>query len=314
VGNWIRLHDDMPNDPKWRSISRRSLRPVCEVIAVYVHMLINASAGFGKAEDRGSLRGWNDEDVGAALDMESESVTAIRTAMQGRVLAGDRLTGWKKRQPPREDASAERTKAWREKQKATPAVTHCDAGQRSGDGRERGVTARVDKRREDRDSSSSSVEASPRDALELLARLKQAAQGKIAFTDVTPIQALIADSDCDLDLDVLPAVAMKCAKMSRPLENPSAGFVVREIVGRANARRAAGQQGTMQCDIFDFASRSSPKWAQLAARYQSEKGKACPVTIEKRGQPCGWYFPQAWLEDAYDRAPPPAPPHNAGDL
>jgi len=37
--------------------------------------------------------------------------------MQGRVLDGDYLKGWEKRQPKKEDGSAERSKAWREEQK-----------------------------------------------------------------------------------------------------------------------------------------------------------------------------------------------------
>lgn len=121
----------MPNDPKWRVISRHSKRPVSEVVSVFVYMLTAAS----EWEHRGSLGNWNDEDVGAALDIETEHVEAIRLAMQGRVLDGDELLGWSKRQPAREDSSAERTKAWRERKKQDVThgdaqkrdVTHCDA-------------------------------------------------------------------------------------------------------------------------------------------------------------------------------------------
>lgn len=113
MSNWVRLWEDMPNDPKWRVIAKRSGRPIAEVLAVFVHMMTNA----GTSADRGTLAGWNDEDVAAALDMEPEHVEAIRDAMQGKTLEGEKLSGWEKRQPKREDGAAERAKEWRERQK-----------------------------------------------------------------------------------------------------------------------------------------------------------------------------------------------------
>lgn len=118
--NWVRLWEDMPTDPKWRVIARRAGRPISEVLSVFVFMMTNA----GSAANSGSLSGWDDEDVAAALDMEPQAVEDIRNAMQGKTLDGDRLSGWEKRQPKREDSSAERTKAWRERKKD---VTQCDA-------------------------------------------------------------------------------------------------------------------------------------------------------------------------------------------
>lgn len=113
--SWVRLWTDMPTDPKWRVIARRAGRPLSEVIAVFVFMMTNAGAN---ATERGELFNWNDEDVAAALDTDAEHVTAIREAMQGKTLDGDKLSGWETRQPRREDNSAERARAWREKQKA----------------------------------------------------------------------------------------------------------------------------------------------------------------------------------------------------
>lgn len=113
--SWVRLWTDMPTDPKWRVIARRAGRPLSEVIAVFVFMMTNAGAN---ATERGELFNWSDEDVAAALDTEAEHVAVIREAMQGKTLDGDKLSGWETRQPRREDNSAERAKAWREKQKA----------------------------------------------------------------------------------------------------------------------------------------------------------------------------------------------------
>ena len=112
--NWVRLWEDMPTDPKWRVVARRSGRPLSEVLSVFVFMMTNAGAN---ATERGRLQNWSDEDVGAAIDMDGEHVTAIREAMQGKTIDGDRLTGWERRQPKREDNSSERARAWREEQK-----------------------------------------------------------------------------------------------------------------------------------------------------------------------------------------------------
>jgi hypothetical protein len=115
--NWVRLWHDMPNDPKWRVVSKRSGRPLVEVIAVFVHMLTNAGAN---ATERGVLDNWWHDDIAAALDMEPEHVEAIYEAMQGKTLDGAALTGWEKRQPKREDGAAERAKAWRERNRTQP--------------------------------------------------------------------------------------------------------------------------------------------------------------------------------------------------
>jgi hypothetical protein len=131
---WCRLWADMPNDPKWRTISRASEQRIGDVIAVYIHMMVCAS----NATERGRTQGWNDEDIAAALDLKTEQVGAIRDAMQSRVLDGDYLKGWDRRQSVREDESASaRAKRWREEQKAKAKAaaeelkrTQANAGER----------------------------------------------------------------------------------------------------------------------------------------------------------------------------------------
>lgn len=111
---WLRLWHDMPTDPKFRVIAKRAGRPLSEVVSVFVLMLTNASAN---ASERGELDNWADEDAGAALDIDAAHVAAIREAMIGKTLDGNKLTGWEKRQPKREDGSAERAKEWRERKR-----------------------------------------------------------------------------------------------------------------------------------------------------------------------------------------------------
>lgn len=121
--DWVRLWHDMPTDPKWRVIARKSGQPIAAVIAVYTFALVNASAN---ATERGRTHNLNAEDIAAALDMDEQQIEAIITAMQGKVFDGDRLTGWEKRQPLREDGAAERARAWRERNR-----TQANAPERS---------------------------------------------------------------------------------------------------------------------------------------------------------------------------------------
>lgn len=114
ANQWLRLWHDMPNDPKWRTIARVSKQPLPSVLGVYIHVLVNAS----NASERGRTQNLNIEDIASALDIEFEAVEAILEAMQGRVLEGELVSGWAKRQPAREDGSAARAKAWRDSRRS----------------------------------------------------------------------------------------------------------------------------------------------------------------------------------------------------
>jgi len=112
ANSWLRLWHEMPNDPKWRTIARISKEPIPSVLAIYVHLLVEASQSTVRGEVKASP-----EDLSSALGIEPESVAAIIEAMQGRVLEGNKLTGWDKRQPAREDNSYDRVKRFREKKR-----------------------------------------------------------------------------------------------------------------------------------------------------------------------------------------------------
>lgn len=114
--SWVRLWHDMPTDPKFRTIARAAKQPLPTVVAVFTFMLADASSN---ENERGRTTA-TDEDIASAFDIDESDVAAIKKAMQGRVLDGDMLAGWDKRQPKKEDNSAERAKAWRA-QKQTEA-------------------------------------------------------------------------------------------------------------------------------------------------------------------------------------------------
>lgn len=125
--DWVRLWHDMPTDPKWRVIARKSGRSISEVIAVFNFVMVNASAN---ATERGRTHNLFADDIAAALDLDEADVAAILAAMEGKVIENCRLMGWDKRQPKREDNSALRAKEWREAKKAERNRTQPNATER----------------------------------------------------------------------------------------------------------------------------------------------------------------------------------------
>jgi hypothetical protein len=132
--HWFRWHHGCVTDPKFRVIASRCVTfvTVGHVVAVWAAMMENASL----ASPRGQLSGWDDEDVAVCFGFDTAQVTAIREAMQGKVLHGNELSSWEKRQPKREDSSSERNKSWRERKRSEQdanerSVTQCDATQRA---------------------------------------------------------------------------------------------------------------------------------------------------------------------------------------
>lgn len=120
--SWLRLWHDMPNDPKWRTISHISNQSIALVQAAYLHLLVDASRNVTLGHIEVTI-----EDLASALDVTEESIAAIIDAMQGRVLDGNVVSGWEKRQPSREDAvgiekgaktAVERKRAQRERERS----------------------------------------------------------------------------------------------------------------------------------------------------------------------------------------------------
>lgn len=167
VNFWFRWHHGTATDPKWQVVARRASHAMsrhvtrANVLAVWACMEECAS----QATDRGTLEGWCDEDVGAALDIDEAEVAAIHAAMCGKTLSDDgkRLTAWEKRQPKREredTTAAERKRAQREREAAAGGVTRRD------NSASRLVTPREEEKREERALPGSVDTHSPGDAHE----------------------------------------------------------------------------------------------------------------------------------------------------
>lgn len=135
--SWLKWHIGTVDDPKFRVVSRKSRVTVRDVVTVWAAILECAS----QADDRGSIEGMDREAVTLSLELEDEQFTAILEAMQGRLLEGNRVINWGKRQTKSDDpTAAERKRRQRESERVT--VSH-DVTDRDT------VTCHVDKIREE---------------------------------------------------------------------------------------------------------------------------------------------------------------------
>ncbi|WP_261410782.1 phage replisome organizer [Serratia quinivorans] len=128
ANSWLRLWHDMPNDPKWRTIAKVSGQPIALVQAVYLQLLVSASQNPVTDETgvTSHIVTVTNEDISSALDVTESDVARVTSAMQGRVLNGNTISGWDKRQALFSGArnngkpaktGAERTKACRDRKK-----------------------------------------------------------------------------------------------------------------------------------------------------------------------------------------------------
>lgn len=139
--DWFRWHHGSANDPKFGLIAKKAGVRVSDVLAMWVVVLESASAN----EQRGHVGQIDAEATEFLLGLDEGSAYRILDAMTQRGLlgAGGVVVSWDKRQPKRErdtDNSAERTRAYRERQKQQSDteqehVTPCDATRRQKNAR-----------------------------------------------------------------------------------------------------------------------------------------------------------------------------------
>lgn len=111
---WFRHYSGALFDPKFDLIAERAQAPRAVVRCAFFLMLELAAV----AERRGWVEGWDDETMAIPLGTDEDTLRRIRAAMQGRLLDGFWVLRWEKRQPKREDNSAERTRRYRERQRS----------------------------------------------------------------------------------------------------------------------------------------------------------------------------------------------------
>lgn len=188
--HWFRWHHGTVNDPKWRVVAARASSKlsrnvtVGHVLSVWASMLECAS----QANPRGTLVGWDAEDVGAGLGIDPDEVAAICDAMQGKTVDGDQLSGWNRRQPKAEDLRAtERKRAQRERESGKePVVTEGD--EKQSHDMSRNVTTETETETEEKDQTLLSS-AAPSDAAgdELAQRLAQVTRDALSAYNASPL-------------------------------------------------------------------------------------------------------------------------------
>lgn len=122
MNSWWRSWHGAPTDPKWLAIAQRAQANAHErnrtqinagTVSAIVWALLDHSS---QASARGSISSFDVESYAAFSGFPVEIVTAIIDAMKAKsIIKSDRFTAWEKRQPRREDGSAERAKNWRER-------------------------------------------------------------------------------------------------------------------------------------------------------------------------------------------------------
>jgi len=111
---WFRSWHGAPTDPKWLGIARKAGVAPGIVAAVVWALLDRAS----QATTRGSIAGYDADGLACFMGCETEHVVQIVALMHEKgILENDAWTGWERHQPAREDGSAERAKAWRERKR-----------------------------------------------------------------------------------------------------------------------------------------------------------------------------------------------------
>jgi len=103
-GHWLRVYEDMGDDPKFRVIAKRAAASVpgvraSDALAVWTQLLCRASA----ASPRGSVEGYDCETADASLDLPDGAACAIMAAFEAKgMISAGVITSWAKSQPQRE--------------------------------------------------------------------------------------------------------------------------------------------------------------------------------------------------------------------
>src|SRR3546814_10193075 len=116
VTDWFRSWAGAPSDAKWGVVAAEvGCKPI-EVAGLVWALLDYAS----QHEERGSIKGFPVRVFAHTSGLNADLIKLILAELSADdigVLSGDRFKSWEKRQPKREDSSAERAKDWRERKR-----------------------------------------------------------------------------------------------------------------------------------------------------------------------------------------------------
>jgi len=123
---WFRSVHGAPRHPKWQAVARKSGQPVSVVVSVVWALMDHAS----RHAERGRVDDLDADDLSAYLMVDEGDVLAVIDALAAKGWITDgRIASWEEHQVRREDTSAERTRAYRERKRgdSDAPVTRCDA-------------------------------------------------------------------------------------------------------------------------------------------------------------------------------------------
>lgn len=155
VEQWFRSFHGAPTDPKWIIIAKRAGVTPGMVAAIWWALLDHAS----QATPRGCVARFDLEAVSAFFGWDETQCNAVLVTLRerGMIDADGMLSAWLKRNPKREDDSAERVRKYRERKRLED-----EAG--SGNAVKRSVThgnAREEERREEESREEKDVKKAP---------------------------------------------------------------------------------------------------------------------------------------------------------
>lgn len=149
--DWFRWHHGSVTDPKFQLVAKKAKASVAEVVAVWAYVLETASQN----PKRGHVEGLDAEAIDLALGMDDGTTAAILAVLNDRgILSEGRIAAWEKRQPKREDDTAnDRKRRQREREHELSLAAVTDAVSRNvtqGHAASRAVTPE-EKREEEKD-------------------------------------------------------------------------------------------------------------------------------------------------------------------
>ncbi|MDE1179471.1 hypothetical protein [Paraburkholderia sp.] len=137
---WFRWWHGTLTDPKFQWVARKSGQSFTSVIALWVALLERASSVTQGDADvtRGDVAGFDCDDHDVLFGLDDGCCARILDAFVAKgMIANGVITNWEKRQPKREDSSAARTRAYRERKAQESSVTTGDAAVTHGDDKKR---------------------------------------------------------------------------------------------------------------------------------------------------------------------------------
>lgn len=210
MNDWFRSWHGAPTDNKWLVIGRRAgVAP--GIVSAMVWALFDHAS---QADDRGSIAAFDIETYAAFSGFDEDQITRVLGALTDKaVIVNGRLAAWDKRQPKREDGSAERARGWREQKKLETERTRTHPN----------ANKRPDKRREDTDAEGEEQAEDPREQDPPLRKADQPAPPPVAAKpvgqtadDLGPwLRTLVGTEPVLMDLDLKPIIALLDEGMTR---------------------------------------------------------------------------------------------------